>query len=464
MYAGTIIGPEEWGEYGFLSLWLMYANLITLGISGAGAREIPVCLGRSNDDDALKIQNVSMSAELFYTILPFIIILGASFFYSDTIMRLGLILIAVTYLFSRVATLWGHMNFTRERFSLVAKGRLLSALMAPCVIFIGVHWLGVYALLLSPLAANVVLWLFYMRSESLNFKFTFDWLLTVRLAKIGIVLSLLNLTFWGFRLADRTIIASMLTWEELGLYTYAITFMLYMLMLPSNFMGVLQPILWREAGKASSISAGFSDTKRIAVYLSLSVCILIPIAQLLYFLVVNLIITDYIDSIPIFWVLSFNLYLATVAIIPNLILNSSIANRQNILLCFYAVGLVLNIIFDIIVIEFGHGIVGVAWVTICTQGLVTFVSYCFVKAYIFENPREFMGFMVRILLPFVLIAPFYFFHSYLDSEISNVGVYACISLASQAILWPIVIYVFYRNYLSIRHVRELLENIKGLSE
>ncbi len=460
IYAATVIDPREYGDYGFLALWLMYANLVALGVSSAGAREIPVCIGRDQEDDALRIQNISMSSEMLYTCLPFTVIFVTAFFYSDTVLKLGLIIIAATYFVNRMATLWGQMIIIRERFNIVAKGRLLSAIIAPVIILTSVNWLGIYALLLGPLAASSALWIYYLAKGSLNFRFAFDWPETSRLVKIGIVLSLLNLAFWGFRLTDRTVIASMLTWEELGLYAYAIQFLLYMLILPENFGGVLQPILWREAGKSNSIGTGFSDTKRIAVYLSIGVCVLVPIAQLLYFLVVKLIITDYEESIPIFWVLSLNLYLASVSIIPNLILNSSVANRQNILLCFYVVGLVLNIIFDIIVIEFGHGIVGVAWVTICTQGLVTFVSYYFVKAYIFENSREFMDFMVRILLPFVLIAPSYFFHSYLDSEISNLGVYACISLASQAILWPIVIYVFYRNYLSISHIKELLENIK----
>ena len=157
--------------------------------------------------------------------------------------------------------------------------------------------------------------------------------------------------------------------------------------------------------------------------------------------------------------MSYSLYLVSIAIIPNLILNSSIVNRQNLTLSLYAIGLVLNIVFDLLAIRLGYGVVGVAWVTICTQGLVTFISYHFVKGYIFQNTKEFLRFQVRILFPFLIVIPFYFFHNYLNLITSNMWTFAGISLVAQAILWGLVVGIFYGDYISISTIKAVMSEI-----
>ena len=460
LYVATIVVPEEYGIYGFLGLWLMYAGLIGPGFAAAGQREMPVLLGRGKEREALEIQNISLSAEILYTVIPFVVILAASFFYSDRVLKLGLVIIAATYVASRLASFWSGMNFIRERFNPVAKGNLILAILSPLAILAGVKWLGVYALLIAPLMANVVVWVYYLRKGAINYHFEFDRSETVKLMKVGVVLQALAFVFWAFLLADRTIIAAMLPLEQLGLYVFAMQFITVMLQIPTNFGNVLQPILWREAGKADSIFEGFKDLRRIAIYLALGTAVLIPIGQLGFYLVASLITTSYIGSIPIFYVLSYNLYLGSIVVIPNLILNSSIVNRQKISLYWYSIGLALTIIFDILVVKLGYGVLGVAWVTICTQGLVTFILYHFIRGYIFKDAKEFVGFQARILLPFLITVPFYFFHDYLDSATSNLWAFAGISLATQVILWTLVIRILYRDYLSIGDIKALMREIR----
>jgi O-antigen/teichoic acid export membrane protein len=460
VYVATIVVPEQYGIYGFLGLWLMYAGLIGPGILSAGQREMPVLLGRGKEREALEIQNISLSAEILYTIIPFVVIIGASFFYSSTVLKLGLIITAASYVASRLAGFWNGMNFIREKFNPVAKGNLILAILTPLAILAGVNWLGVYALLIAPLIANVVVWVYYLKKGAINYHFKFDRSETVKLVKVGVVLQALAFVFWAFRLADRTIIAAMLPLEQLGLYVFAMQFIMVMLQIPTDFCNVLTPILWRQAGKADSIFEGFKDTRRIAVYLALGTAVLIPIAQLGFHLVVSLITTKYIGSIPIFYVLSYNLYLASTGIIPGVILNSSIVNKQKISLYCYSIGLALNIIFGILVVKLGYGVVGVAWVTICTQGLVTFILYRFIKGYIFRDVKEFVRFQVRILFPFLITIPFYFFHNYLNSVTSNLWTFAGISLATQVILWSLVIGIFYRDYLSLNDIKAIMREIR----
>ena len=103
--------------------------------------------------------------------------------------------------------------------------------------------------------------------------------------------------------------------------------------------------------------------------------------------------------------------------------------------------------------------VGVAWVTICTQGLVTFMQYRFIKNYIFKDLTEFLRFQLRILLPFFMSISFYFFHTYLASITSNMWTFTGASLAVQVIVWSLVIGIFYRAYLSINDIKIIAREI-----
>lgn len=296
----TILVPEEYGVYGFLGLWIMYAALIRPGLTISGYREIPVLLGKGEENEALRIQNIAVTSDMVYSVLPFVVILGASLFFSEPILKIGLIITAISYGATQLVNYWVGINFLRQNFNIVAKGRLIAAIVSPLVIVASVHWLRVYALLIVPIFIAIILWVYYWKRGPINFRFTLDWKETVRLVKIGVVLQTGALALWGFRLADRTIIASTLSLEQLGLYTFAIGFIIRLLMIPTDFTNVLQPILYKELGRAPSVFEGFKDTKRVAVYLALGAAMLIPVSQLGFYLVVSLLTTKYINSIPIF--------------------------------------------------------------------------------------------------------------------------------------------------------------------
>lgn len=462
IYVATILVPEEYGVYGFLLLWSTYATLATLGITSAGYREVPVLLGKGNEKEALRTQNITITADMLYSILPFVVILGASLFYPEPIFKTGLILIAISWGISRFMSYWDGVNFLRQNFNGVARGRLISGILLPLLTLVSVHWLKVYALLLAPIGAYLISGIYYWKKGPINFHYTFDWRETVRLVKIGVTLQAATLALWGFRLADRTIIASALSLEQLGIYVYAAGFMMLALSIPTEFGNVLHPILYQEAGKVSNIFEGFRDVKRIVVYLTLGVALIIPIAQLGFHLIVNLITTKYIGSIPIFDILSYNIYLFSLIMIPALILNSSLVNKQKLFSLLYSVGLALNIVFSILVIKLGYGVVGVAWVAIGAQGIVSFMLNYSIKDYLFTDIKEFLRFQIRILVPFAITIPFYFIHSYLGSVTSSAWTFAGISLAAQVIIWSLVIGIFYRDYLSLRDMRILVGEIRRI--
>ena len=459
LYIATIVLPDEYGIYGFLLLWLIYATLISPGISSAGSREMPGLLGKGEVAAAIRIQNVSLTPELIWTLIPFAAIIIASFFFTDFTYKAGLIIVAFSYLTGRITNFWRGYTFIREKFNTVVIGNLIQFVAVPVLTLLAVSWLKVYALVLAPLVVNIIVWLYFLKKSPINYAFVLDRKEIFRLLKIGIVLQAGTAVYYIYQLMDRTIIAAMLSQEQLGLYTYAMGFVMFALAIPDSFTSVLQPILWRHAEKAKSIIEGFSDAKRIAVYFALGTAMLIPLIQIGYYLVVNLITVNYLGSIQIFSVLSYNLYLVAIMVIPNIILRSSIVNKQRINLLLYAIGLVICILLNILVIHLGYGVVGVAWVTVGSQCLVTLAIYWYARHYMFTNMAEYAQFQMKILAPLVVAFGFFFLHRYLESSFGLRG-FTGISLATQIIAWGLLIIIFYRDYISVKEIKALTAQIK----
>jgi hypothetical protein len=158
-------------------------------------------------------------------------------------------------------------------------------------------------------------------------------------------------------------------------------------------------------------------------------------------------------------VLSYNIYLAAIVPAASIILTSSVVNKQKICLLVYLIGLALSVVFCLLVIKWGYGIIGIAWVMICAQGLVTLVMYHLARSYLCRSNIDYIKLQITILVPFLLTIPFFFIHGHLNDIISNVWAFTGVSLAIQVVLWSLVIGIFYRNYLSFNDIKYMINEI-----
>jgi O-antigen/teichoic acid export membrane protein len=444
-----ILVPEEYGVIGFVGLWGMYAGLINPGMDSAALREVPYLLGKGEEEKALHIQNVAITSKFIYNFLPFIVTVSASLFYFDGLIRICLILTAIGYIISSNTCYWTQFNHVRQRFNKVATGNLITRIIGPLVTLSLIFWLKIYAVLIAPIIGALFAFIYYKRKAGIDAHFEFDRGELARLIKIGLPLALLTLIYWGYRMADRTMVAGFLPLREMGLYTFAIGMVTVALMFFEDFGRVLQPVLWSSLGQARNHIEGFKPLCRIAVYMSIAAAVSIGICQIGFYLLVHRLTTNYIESIPVFNVLTFNIFLMSMGIVPSLVLNSSVVNKQTLNTKIWSIGLVLNIILDYVVIVNGFGIVGVSWVTVGTQGLITLILLFTIRQYMFSDSeaKEFRTFMCSILLPL-----FVSFFIYLTSikffvgQIQNIYLYGFCSLIFFCAVWLVVLRIFYRDY------------------
>lgn len=441
-----ILIPTEYGVIGFVGLWGMYAGLINPGMDSAAQREMPYLLGKEEEKKALHLQNIAITSKFMYSFFPFLVMLCASFFYSDDLIRIGLILTAIQYIISTNTNYWSGFNHVRQRFNKVATGNLIQAIVVPLVTLSLIFWLKIYAVLIAPIIGAIFTFVYYVKYAGINYHFELDWSEIVRLIKIGLPLVLLTLVYWGYRMADRTMVAAFLPLHEMGLYTYAIGMVTFAIQLFADFGNVLQPVLWTSLGQVKNHIEGFKPLYRIAVYMSIAAAVSIGIFQIGFYLLVHLLTTNYVESIPIFNVLTFNIFLMAITIVPNLVLNSSVVNKQTLNTKIWSIGLILNIILDYIVIKMGFGVIGVSWVTIGTQGLVTLILFFTVRQYMFYDTKEFTKFMKSIFFPPLISFLLYLISIFFEGKIQDIYLYSTCSLIFFGLVWMIVLKVFYREY------------------
>lgn len=439
IYAAEVLGSEEYGVYGIVLLWAQYTGLIKPGLVAQATREIPVL--ERQKKDSYSIQNISISGELIFALIPFIILICSSFLYDDIRIKFSLILLSIVSIVVKINDIWGSINIVRKKFTNVAKARLISGLVGPSIIFILTKDFGLYSLVVYTGFAAFFSLLYYSNFSSIDFKFKFDYQKIKLIFKDGIILQFLAISFWAFRLSDRTMISFFLSYEDLGLYTFAANLALFLKTFVGEFHTVLQPIAWGEINKEDKST--FSNLLKTTYFISIISFVFIPLSQLVFFFIVNFYSVEYISASPVFNILSFSTYSIAVGGIVGIILNSNTFKKYNLSLTYSLIGLLLNLILDYFLIVNGHGLISIALATLIVQFFISFVQFIHLKDYMFENYINLLKFYLIILFPFLLLVSLMFI---LEKNIVITSVFNGIVFSFIPITISLIILIKYKQY------------------
>lgn len=447
MIIGFYLIPSQYGIISFAALWSLYGGLINPGVLDAAQREIPYLLGKKMEDRAQTIQNISISFDFLWSLLPFLVIFAASFFYTDQAVRFALWITAANFIVNRFVSYWDAINFAKQRFTLTATARLIGAITLPLITIALIYWLRMYAVLLAPIFSALFTLAYFLRKGPINFRFNLDLGEVKKLIRVGAVLSLLGLLFYVHRMLDRTLITSFLPMHALGLFSFAMAFVLFAVNFLADFGRVLGPMLWKSSGEAHSTAESFMVIKKVTIYFSLLIAIGIPLLQIVYAWLIPWMSPNYINSTTVFNVLSLYIFLATIVMFPSASLNSSVINKQNQLTLVYAIGIFLSLICDLYLIFHGYGIIAISCVTVATQCIITFSAFGLAKSHITKTTREFVVLIGRVICPFVIVVFFTVFNSG-NLLAFRIIPHWVVSLICQLFVWMFIIVFFYRPYFS----------------
>jgi O-antigen/teichoic acid export membrane protein len=378
------LGPSTWGQVSFVLLWVTYAGLLHIGMLEGGQREIIHALSLQKPERARFFQNLSLTGELGFSLLPAATLLGAAWFFPDPVRKVGFILAPLAFLGTTVSRTLASYHFAHQRFGFYARLNLVRSVSQTLLVLALVFIIGPYGLFVAPV---LVEWgicvLFLTFAPALSLRWEFDISQASRLVAAGLPLGLQALVYWAYRLTGLTSVAIWLPNQQLGYYAFSAKLIDLAVRPFSDFGSVLMPTLWSEIGRAAKPNELGPDAIRILMLMTIATCAVSNLFQAGFAPLVNLVAPKFVPSVPIFEILSFNIILLTIISVPSLVLDSVVVNKQWLHLNIWIGGLIVNLAANYFVLRKEWGLIGVAWNDIWVQLIVIAVIYASTHQYLF---------------------------------------------------------------------------------
>ena len=371
------LGSEDYGAIQFVLLAYSFATLTRLGIFEAGVRAFIYHTSREDQRAATLAQNVGITYDTAFALLPGLVLLAATPFLEDPLRQLGFMLAPVATLIASLSAFLIQLHVARMRFAIVARVNLFRVVLLPGLQLGGVFVFGPAAVFVAPIVVDIatVLLLSVVRA-GLDVRPTWSWSAARPLLRTGLPFGLEVLVYWAYRLVGSTSVAAFEDLAVLGIYAFALIPVTVAVRAIAPVQSVLTPMLWREMSIDTSGSRRWAvDAARVTRTVAVLAGVLIGVAQAAFGPVVELALPSFTETIPIFEVLSITILLLVVGLLPSLVLNSPVVNKQALHLVIWLVGLIVNAAANVIVLASGWGVMAVAWNDVWIQFALVIVLY-----------------------------------------------------------------------------------------
>lgn len=389
IYAARRLGPGGYGEGVFIMLWVTYAGLLRPGLYEGGQRELITLLGRGDQKTALLSQNVGFSAELLWTTMPAIALAAASLYVHSSFQKIGFLLAPVVFVGTAVARMLVSLNLAHGRFGAYTTFTAIRALGNPLALVVLLHPLGPLALVVGPALTEwttAVVCLMHRRIIGLEWRF--DTQLARQLLRGGFPIGLSIVIYWGYRLAGPTSVALWLPSAVLGAYAFGSKLIDVLLRVFSDFASTLMPSIWSELGAHGTTSAFGQGIVRTGLFLAWFSCLVCNTIQAIARFTIGHFLPAFVVSGAIVEILSFNIVLLTVSLLPSVVLDSSAVNRQWRHFAIWVLGPLLNYPANLLAIRLGGGPQMVAWNDILVQIVIVVLLFRTAHDRLFGAPGQ----------------------------------------------------------------------------
>lgn len=374
LVAAKLLGPTVYGLWN--GLLLLLTNGIYyghLGVLNAMNREIPLSHGRGDETGIQPVVDVSFTMALLCSSLLAVACLLASFSASDPTNALGLRLLAPLVVLEQLQYFYELVLRSHGLFRAVAVQQVLLAGLLLSVV-LGLTWLaGFSGFLWGHIIVFFVVVVFLTWKSPVRPRLRFDRRQVVSLARIGFPIMVAGLAYGMLTSLDRLMVLSFLGKTQLGYYSLA--FMAYgtMMLIPRSVSLMVYPRMAREYGRTGDPRALKSLVYRP---LALLVVVMVPALAAVYLLgpwFIERFLPRYVPGIPAFRLTLLGVFfLSFVGGFGNLL---TIVDRQKLYLGIQVFALGLNFVLNLLVLEAGWGIVGVAGATLATQAVYVLVLW-----------------------------------------------------------------------------------------
>lgn len=393
LVVARLLGPENVGILAVVGVWTFYLRLLRPGWLSVAGREMPPLFGSGQHGEARRIQNVALTGELLFSLIPCVVLVVAGALSHHLVIRISLWLSAAAFAVTTVQSAFQGLLFVYHRFDLVVRMTLILSIGGPAGTLLMLPWLGIYSPLVMPaLAAAMALIVVVRQRELFRFRPAWDWATGKRLTRVGVSLTLLTAVGWAYLMSDRpAILAAGIPLATFGYYAFASNVVRGLAQVFWDFTAVLQPALWQEMGRRGSVQDISAEIMRVWVPYVAAGCAAVSFGQAAFGAVVAWIAPAFARSVQVFEVLLFVLVFHSATQLPNLILSASLVNRQHILVLLGGGGLALNVVVLYLLARAGCGLPIIAAASMGVDAVIAVVGYAAMHWHLFRSWKPALG-------------------------------------------------------------------------
>ena len=407
-FIAKMLQPADYGLWTTLSIIVSYAPIISFGTVEALLKKYPYYIEKGETFKAKEIEKGVLGSIILSVAVFLSMGFTFNYFFSNKEIDSILFLIRLTVITSALSLLSGYFyhRFTAHQlFKIISIIDVFrSALTFLIVIVCSFYW-GLTGTVISFLLCEIVVLIFSIFANrkligemgtSYNFKLLAD------LVRIGFPITAL---WWVFILqtsADRMVAISMLGKVDTGYYGLGVSIVSMVVLLPSTVARVLYPKVSGAVGKLSSRSEIISYVVKPTQALSLLLPVLIGGLILACPYIYTNILPKYYNGLASAQILLIgSFFICQIRTGANYLIAN---DRQNILLGYFLISLVVNIVGNISLVKLGFNIEGIAISTSFSGALLASIVWINVFKEMGYGVFERIKLLLEIYLPFLILS------------------------------------------------------------
>ena len=394
-----VLGPAMYGVWSIFRSVFASVPYFGLGTQEAMLREVPFSIGGGNKQKKSIIIQTSLSWNLLLTSIVMILAIVLSFTSLATEYKQELRLAGILFVLNALQV------FIRTKFKSEQKILLLSKFIFSYAVLNTVFGLALLfffklnGLLMGMIMANILLFFYIIIKKHLSLHLLIDKNILNELFKIGLPIMILSLLLFLIGTLDKFFVFIMLGKTKAGYYGLASFVSTMVGYISHSISTVIFPRMMYMYGKTQELKQIEKYFEKPLYIISGLIPIILGIIYINIGAVINLFLPQYNPGIEVLHILIAALFFSTILGIPTNILIA--LNKQKKFMYMTAIVLILSIILDVVVIEFGFGMNGVALVTTFVFFLSSIIANSFALSSLKNNIKESFWNLALIYLPFI---------------------------------------------------------------
>lgn len=249
-FFALLLGPAVYGVWQTARVFISYSTFTSLGIPFVMRRDFIFLRAEGRQKEAENLAQVAMTYNFIVNpILAVGIILTAWFLNSTTIFKISLIIVGVLYITQLFSGIGNILHKGYNDYKTLAIGDFIHGASLLLIIPF-VYWKGYYALLFGYLTLSIVQSIYFYVKRPLPYRWNWNFPLLRKLVFTAFPLFLVTITSTVFTSIDRLLIAGLLDFTNVGLYSLSSFIAQPITLLVSSFSIVLFTQLNERYGKS----------------------------------------------------------------------------------------------------------------------------------------------------------------------------------------------------------------------